>query len=59
MAQQFQCPECEYRATTKSNLARHQKSVRRVFIPGNLEKQLGNHQKSVHIDQNFLCPECE
>ena len=57
MGQRFQCPDCEYQATTKSNLVTHQKSVHmgQQFNCPDCEYQatrkshLVTHQTSVHM----------
>ena len=67
MGQKFQCPECEFNATTKGDVASHQKSVHmgpKFQCPeceynASTKGSLVAHQKSVHMGQKFQCLECD
>ena len=61
MGKKFQCPECEYQFTQKSNLDTQQNSVhmgQKYECPEWLIS-LDTRHKSVHMGLKFECPECE
>ena len=62
-----QCLQCEYKATTKSGLQKHVRSIHEgqkfpCLHCGSTFSQKGNlqtHMKSVHKGQKIPCPHCE
>ena len=64
---QFTCKKCDYQATQKNHLSRHEQSVHegRKYLceecnyQAKRKSSLTTHQQSVHMGKKFPCEECD
>ena len=63
MGQKFKCPECEYHASYKGDIKKHQQSVHmglKIRCPEfkyetSWKSALVTHKKFIHMGQKFKC----